>query len=282
MVNPPLELIRPTPALLARARYVAEIHLRSLPVHRAIIRVPECLLLGSQHYAGPILDVGCGDGHFASTCLATAVDAGVDLHEGRLGEALRTGVYRLATAASAVHLPFADRSFATVIGNCSLEHVPDFDGAIREIARVLAPRGRFVMTVPSEQFTTHLFWARAFRGAGLRAAAKSYERWFRGISTAFHTCSRDEWIRRLSAAGLRVDSWTSYLGPDAMSFFDLSHYYGAPTLVSKRLTGRWVLWPNKRKYLPWERWLETLLAEFASQIAIEDGAYYFFSATRTA
>jgi hypothetical protein len=65
-----------------------------------------------------------------------------------------------------------------------------------------------------------------------------------------------------------------------MGFFDLSHYYGAPTLVSKRLTGRWILWPEKGRYLPWERWLEGRLVDFAQQIGIPDGAYYFFTATK--
>jgi SAM-dependent methyltransferase len=274
-------LILPTRALLERGRQIAREHLRSLPVHRAIIRVPECLLIGAREYVGPILDVGCGDGHFASTCLARTVDAGVDLHHGRLGEAMRGGAYRLATQASAEQLPFVSNSFATVIGNCSLEHVPDFNAAISEIARVLRPGGRLVMTVPSEHFSTHLFWASALRGAGLGFLGRAYERWFRGISTAFHTYARDEWIRRLAAVGLRTDEWTSYLGPGAMSFFDLSHYYGAPTLVSKAVTGRWVLWPHKRDFLPWERWLEGRLAEFATQIGIENGAYYYFSATKS-
>jgi SAM-dependent methyltransferase len=226
------------------------------------------------------LDIGCGDGHFAATCLGAPVDAGVDLHVGRLGEARRRGAYRLATAASAVALPFAGGSFATVIGNCSLEHVPDFDGAIAEIARVLVPGGRLVMTVPSERFSSNLFFPRLLRRFGLGAAGEAYERWFRAISTAFHTYTRDEWMQRLSAAGLEVTRWTTYLGPDAMSFFDLSHYYGAPTLLSKRLTGEWVLLPGKGRYLPWERWLTNRVAQFASEIAVENGAYYYFSAIK--
>ena len=56
--------------------------------------------------------------------------------------------------------------------------------------------------------------------------------------------------------------------------------YGTPTLISKRLTGRWILWPGKHAYLPWERWIERRLARYAEQIAVPDGAYYFFAATR--
>jgi SAM-dependent methyltransferase len=41
-------------------------------------------------------------------------------------------------------LPFDDASFDVVMCNWVLYHVPDLDRALREIARVLAPAGRFV------------------------------------------------------------------------------------------------------------------------------------------
>ncbi len=65
-----------------------------------------------------------------------------------------------------------------------------------------------------------------------------------------------------------------------MALFDLSHYYGVPTLVTKRLTGRWILWPGKWRYLPWERALENALASWARQIAVPNGSYFFFVARK--
>ncbi len=273
-------LVVPTPELLGRAEAIARHHLKTLPVHRAVIRVPEALLIGDEELPRPLLDVGCGDGHFAATCLHTTLDAGVDLSRPKLAEARATGVYRLVCAADAVHLPYAGGAFASVVSNCALEHIPDFDGAIAEICRVLRPGGKLVMTVPSEHFTEYLFWARAMRALGLTSLGAAYERWFMGISDCYHAHPRDEWIRRLEHAGFQVAKWSSYLGPDAMGFFDLSHYYGAPTLLSKRLTGRWILWPGKRDIFPWERWLERRLASFAQQIAVPGGAYYFFTAVK--
>jgi SAM-dependent methyltransferase len=276
-------LVLPTPELLARAPAIARQHLTTLPVHRAAIRVVECLLVGAEALPHPLLDVGCGDGHFGAVCLRPAtgaVDVGIDPDPRSAAEAARSGAYRQVLVGSADRLPFPDASFAGVVSNCVLEHIPPLEASLAEIARCLRPGGKLVITVPSARFAGALFFSRALRRAGQAGAGDAYGRWFNRISRHYHTYSRDEWLRRLEGAGLRPETWTSYLRPDAMGFFDLSHYYGAPTLVSKRLTGRWVLWPGKRRYLPWERWLEGRLVHFARQIAVPDGAYYFFTATK--
>ncbi|HEV2121555.1 MAG TPA: class I SAM-dependent methyltransferase, partial [Chloroflexota bacterium] len=95
------EIVRPTPDLLARAPQIAQHHLATLPVHRAIIRVVECLLVGAETFPHPLLDVGCGDGHFAASCLETTIDAGVDPNPASAAEAQRTGAYRQVFVGSA-------------------------------------------------------------------------------------------------------------------------------------------------------------------------------------
>ncbi len=274
------ELVRPNATLLARAPQVVRHHLATLPVHRALIRAVECLLVGSVPLEPPILDVGCGDGHFAAACLGKPVDAGIDPNPASAAEARRAGAYRAVLIGSAATLPFASSSFASVVSNCVLEHIPPLDESLREIARVLRPGGRLVITVPSERFASSLFWPQLLRRLHLERPAAAYGRWFNRISRHYHTYDRDEWMSRLATAGLVVETWTSYLRPSAMAVFDLSHYYGAPTLLSKRLTGRWVLWPGKRAVLPWERGLERLLIQLTGQIAVPDGAYYFFTASK--
>ena len=65
----------------------------------------------------PLLDVGCGDGHFGAVALAPAgpVDSGVDPNLARVREAAARGVYRLPLVASATQLPYADAAFASVV-----------------------------------------------------------------------------------------------------------------------------------------------------------------------
>jgi SAM-dependent methyltransferase len=45
-------------------------------------------------------------------------------------------------------LSYADASFDLLLTSDTLEHVPDFRAGLRETRRVLAPRGRHVLTVP--------------------------------------------------------------------------------------------------------------------------------------
>ncbi len=48
----------------------------------------------------------------------------------------------------ALALSFGDRSFDLVVSQDVLEHVPDIDRALSEAARVLAPEGRLLISVP--------------------------------------------------------------------------------------------------------------------------------------
>ena len=49
---------------------------------------------------------------------------------------------------NALTLPFADNSFDKVICSEVLEHIPDFEGVLKEIQRVLKPGGLFCASVP--------------------------------------------------------------------------------------------------------------------------------------
>src|SRR5688500_2597530 len=109
-------LVRPTPELLARAPALTRHHLATLPVHRAMIRVVEALLVGAEPLPRPLLDVGCGDGHFAAACLprdptGAAVDVGIDPDPASAAAAARTGAYRQVLVGSAARLPFPAGAF---------------------------------------------------------------------------------------------------------------------------------------------------------------------------
>ncbi|HEY7063032.1 MAG TPA: class I SAM-dependent methyltransferase [Chloroflexota bacterium] len=260
--------------------YFVEEHLRRVPVHLALIRSAEACLFAGVDLPRPLLDIGCGDGNFAATVRAEPVDAGVDLNPAKIREAARRGIYCRAIVADATSLPFPNGAFSSVMSNCAIEHVPRLDVLLSEVRRVLRPGGTFVTSVPSQNFTRYLVGATLPRAVGLGVLGDAYEGWFRCISDCYHTYAIEEWQTRMAAAGLPVVRWRGYLGPEAMRAFDLSHYYGAPTLVSKRLFGRWVLWPDKVRYWPPERWLARRLVRYCEEDPGDEAAYLFMVCQR--
>jgi len=100
-----------------------------------------------------VLDVGCGCGldlHLAARRVgATGSLAGVDLSESMIQLARSNapaGVPSSFEVSPAETLPHDDASFDAVVMNCCLSLVPDRSAALTEVARVLAPRGRLLLT----------------------------------------------------------------------------------------------------------------------------------------
>jgi SAM-dependent methyltransferase len=109
-----------------------------------------------------ILDLGCGFGRHAYEAArrgahVVALDAGHDevvgvastfaamLEAGEISnERTKAGVVQ----GDALALPFADGTFDRVICSEVLEHIPDDEGAMRELSRVLRSGGTMAITVP--------------------------------------------------------------------------------------------------------------------------------------
>lgn len=235
-------------------------HAREMPPHRALLRAVECRLMSQVPLRHPVLDIGTGDGHFASVAFGEAIDVGIDILWRDLLEATaRAGVYRWTLQASATELPFRNHTFNTVVSNCAIEHVPDLQGALREIVRVLRAGGTFAITVPSERFAEYLLGTTLFRTLALRGLAGAYGAFFNRISHLYHAYPPDVWTGTLSAAGLRVVEHQYYFSATAHRAFDLCHYLGVPYLVSRRLTGKWVLHPVQS--WPFRKWLRRYYEE---------------------
>ena len=126
-------------------------HLKELPAFRALLRAVEARfyqdLLPLEE---PVLDVGCGDGHFASVAFPHPLAAGIDPESTVLGEARDRSAYRQLAQALGSGLPYADQRFATVISNSVLEHIPNLDPVISEAARVLKTGAPFIFCVPKK------------------------------------------------------------------------------------------------------------------------------------
>lgn len=231
-------------------------HLSQLPAFRALIRSIEHRLLSDHKpFEAPILDVGSGDGHFAAAALGPGIDLGIDIVPGALQEAKQRQVYRHLVCASATALPLGAESFATAISNCAVEHIPDLRSTLAEMYRVLRPGGKLLLTVPTNHLEENLLVPRALRAIKLDRPASSYVSWFRHAQVHYHTLSREQWVEEVTGAGFLVTRTRGYLSTRATHLFELGHYAGWHNLLSRKLTGRWVLWPWRTRFYLTERLL---------------------------
>lgn len=94
-----------------------------------------------------VLEVGCGQGHLTRALAAQGVDIiGIDANP-NAPEIAGNGLVRCMKAES---LDFDDNTFDVVISVHALEHIPDLESALSEIARVLKPGGEAVHIYPAE------------------------------------------------------------------------------------------------------------------------------------
>ena len=99
---------------------------------------------------GPILDLPVGTGYFAVEMARRhdGIVVGVDIAEGMTRETAERGVENLAAVqGDAHHLPFRDGTFRAVLCTNGLQVMPGLVPSIRELVRVLAPGGRFYVSV---------------------------------------------------------------------------------------------------------------------------------------
>ncbi|MFV9507345.1 MAG: class I SAM-dependent methyltransferase [Oscillochloridaceae bacterium umkhey_bin13] len=253
-------------------------HLLTLPIHRAMIRSIEARLFAelAPELPEPIVDIGSGDGTFVELALPGKQIYGIDPILADTREALGRQVYRGLSLANGKALPFADASFASAISNCVLEHVVPLDETLAEVARVLRPGGLFVASVVGNRFPQDLLGTWLLEQVGLDGSG--YGNWFNRISYHFNTLSREAWTARFAQAGFTVVHVRPYLSAAALKLFDLSHYYGAPSLITKRLTGRWLLAPPVTPNMLWEPVLRRIYLAPPG----DDGPYYFFVLRRAA
>lgn len=248
-----------------------EQHLLEMAPHRALLRSIEAKFMASVPLVHPVLDIGCGDGHFASVAYREPIDVGLDVMDRDLNEAAtrRPAVYLDLVKASATRMPFPDGAFGTVVSNCVIEHIPDIDAVMSEIARVLRPGGTFATTLPSEHYPEYLLGATIGRRLGLERAAAAYGDFFNRISHHYHVDPPEVWKARFEAVGLQVEEHAYYFSKSAHHAFDLAHYLGVPNLASKRLLGKWVLHPWQAK--PFEWWYR----RYYDEPLPDAGAYQF-------
>ena len=241
-------------------------HLKTVPAFRALLRSIEARFYQHIGLPEPILDLGCGDGHFAQMTFDHKVAAGVDPWWGPLNKARDSCAYHLPLQARGAALPFAGSSFGSVFSNSVLEHIEDVQPVLNEVSRVLRPGGRFAMTTPNHHFTRILGGALLLERIGLDGPAERYRALFNAISRHAHTDPPEKWAARLAETGLKVERWQYYFSRGALHTLELGHIQGLPSAVLHFLIGHWIVAPWRSNLRLTERWVRPYFREEAPQV----------------
>jgi ubiquinone/menaquinone biosynthesis C-methylase UbiE len=252
------------------------LHLRDLPYFRAMLRAVEACFIQEIDLPSPVLDVGCGDGHFASLVFDRPVEVGLDPWAGPIRQAAKLGGYKSLVQADGGSMPFPDGYFRSAISNSVLEHIAHIDLVLQETARVLQPGAPFVFSVPNPGYLSELSVPTILRKVGLAGLGEHYREWFRQMSRVHHADQEDVWQERLDKAGFSLERSWRYFSPAAMRALEWGHYFGAPTLLVRWLTGRWILVPARWNLALTER----LVRPHSQPEAHPQGTFTFFISQR--
>lgn len=252
------------------------LNLRELPYFRALLRAVEGGFMSEVDLPQPVLDLGSGDGHFASVTYDMKLDVGLDPDFGSLKEAQRRAPYRMLLQAEGHRIPTADQTFSSAISNSVLEHIPRIEVVLREVSRVLKAGAPFIFTVPNPGYRSELNVPRKLRKLRLRGLARNYENWFMEMSRTYNLFDHEGWSARLTEANFDLVERKDYFSPLALGALEWGHYFGAPCVITRWLTGRWILSPTK-----WNLGItERVVRRYYRPEPTPDGTYSYYYARK--
>lgn len=177
-------------------------HARTSP-YNALYDRPALLDLAGDIAGRRVLDAGCGPGICAAGLVArgahvTAFDESpemVRLAQDRLGTDVEVRRHRLGDRIDWL----ADASVDLVIMALVLHHVSDRVGALRELARVLSPDGRLVLS------TTHPTRDWLHRGGSYFTSELVEETWQQDWAVQYWRQPLEGWCAEFAAAGFAIE-----------------------------------------------------------------------------
>jgi SAM-dependent methyltransferase len=178
--------------------------------------VEQILPLTREHIAGAkrVLDIGTGEGQVARTVKDAGAESviAIDRSTAMLEEAKARGGDITFLQADVANLPFDDASFDAVTTSLVLEHVEELDKSIREISRVLAPKGRFLLFINHPLLQTpnsgwiddHILEEQYWRIGPYLVEDKTLEEVEAGVKIPFIHRPLSTYVNLLARAGLFV------------------------------------------------------------------------------
>lgn len=215
-----------------RQKYLKKF-LERLPAFQAIFRAAEAegIVNLENNWKEPILDLGCGDGIFSEILLGKGKNiVGVDLDQKSLDEAKKSNIYQKLVNVDAKALPFKKGMFSSVLANSSLEHIANPEPVLKEIFRVLAKGGEFVLTAPSEKREKYFLLGKAEND----------------FFKHFNCWSGKEWEGKLKKIGFRRVLYLYKGSPVTCLIGDILLPFSLLGFIERKIFGHYLRW---RKFI---------------------------------
>ena len=244
------------------------------PISLALWRSVEAKHFGSVAMEQPILDLGCGFGEFGSAFFEAPVAYGLDISRRDLS-LVEPGLYKGLVHADAHTMPFPDETFNTVMSVSVLEHIPDVRPVFEEIARVLKPGGRVVISMPLKDLDSYMVYPPVLRRLGLGRLADSYIRSVHRSFKHVNLFEPEEWLALVSEAGLSIQIHRRMMSKPVTRLFDLGLPTATISQVMRLASGRRFVWRPSFANRMWRSILRPLVERDE-----EDGSNLFVVAAK--
>ncbi|TPX27651.1 class I SAM-dependent methyltransferase [Cylindrospermopsis raciborskii] len=224
-------------------------YLSVAPISLAFERYLEAQIYQTLDFKSPILDVGCGDGLFAKMVFSEKLDTGIDPDSKEIERAREVDAYQELIQCRGDKIDKPDNYYQTVFSNSVLEHIPDIDPVLREVYRLLKPGGSFYIAVPSDYFDKYTCINLLLCLLGLHSISEQYRNFFNRFWKHYHYYSPEHWSSIVEKHGFRVKKVFTYGSRRTCLINDFFVPFAFFSLVIKKTTNRWVLFPQLRKFL---------------------------------
>lgn len=170
-----------------------------------------------------LLEIGCGTGNDSQIICKNAKYFGGDISYNMILKTKEKFSELKLVIFDAVNLPFKSNSFTKILCSETIEHIPDYTRALREMFRVLSPTGFLILSTPNK--------------SGIYYAVKIFLREIRKILKRAYRAEHpfDEWknpkqfIKELIQCGFKIQQF------DTIIFLPGEFIYYFPVQLKKIL-----------------------------------------------
>ena len=219
------------------------------PLALALERSYECHILSQQVFERPILDIGCGDGVFASILFKdNKIDTGIDVDQKELISAGCYGIYEELIACNAQKIPKKDKTYRTVFANSAIEHIEDIKGVLQEARRIMVDNGRMYITVPTDRFDRYTLIYQMLSSLRLRTLAENFRILFNRFWKHYHYYDRAGWEGIFTKNGFKIVQYREYNPKFNCLLNDALVPLSIGSFLSRKFLNRWFVFPHLRRF----------------------------------